>query len=284
MFRPHRRSFFQRESVSRSNSSLVLKSKEQIEGMRIAGALAFKTLEYAISLATPGTVSEDLDAKVATFIRDHKALAATLNYKGFPKSTCLSPNDVICHGIAGKWRLNEGDILGIDVTVILNGFYGDTCATVAVGEVSPRARALMQTTLETLRRGIYVVHPDARLGDIGDAIQRCAEPLGYGVVRDFVGHGVGTKFHEEPQVPHFGRAGEGRRLKPGMTFTIEPMINEGSYEQVTDPVDGWTARTIDGKLSAQYEHTIAVTDDGFRILTLPEGVEGRWVAPGGYLP
>jgi methionyl aminopeptidase len=220
---------------------------------------------------------------VASFIADHGARAAPLNYKGFPKSTCISVNEVICHGIPGAWRLNAGDIVCIDVTVILDGYYGDTAATVAVGDVAPPARALMRATLEAARLGIQAVRPNARLGDVGHAIQTYAEGKGYSVVRSFVGHGIGRQFHEPPQVRHYGAAGTGPRLLPRMTFTVEPMINAGDW-RADVLADGWTAVTVDGSLSAQYEHTVAVTETGVELLTVPGGTGNAWVPPGGYRP
>jgi methionyl aminopeptidase len=259
--------------------AIPLKTEAELAFMRKAGALAYETLAYALSLATPGAVTDDLDRKVREFILDHGARPATLGYKGYPKSTCISVNEVICHGIPGPWRLAAGDIVCIDVTVILDGFHGDSAATIPVGQVTPQAAELMRVTLEACRRGIDAVRPDAHLGDVGHAIQVYAEGHGYSVVRNFVGHGIGRKFHEPPQVRHFGQAGSGPRLRPNMTFTVEPMINAGDWRsEVLD--DGWTAVTADGSLSAQYEHTVAVAEHGVTILTLPEGVD-EWRPPGG---
>ena len=260
--------------------AIPIKSADEIEGMRRAGALAHDTLVYALSLAQPGTVTSEIDTKVERFMRDHNARPATLGYKGYPKSTCISVNEVICHGIPGAWRLRSGDIVCIDVTVILEGFYGDTAATVPVGEVKADAANLMRVTLEACRLGIGAIRPDGRLGDVGAAIQDHVEAQGCSVVRNFVGHGIGRRFHEPPQVRHYGKKGTGPRLRPGMTFTVEPMVNAGAWQsEILD--DGWTAVTVDGSLSAQYEHTIEVTAEGARILTKPATATADWYPPGG---
>jgi len=259
---------------------IQIKSAEEIEGMRRAGKLASQCLEHITKSVEPGMSTQDIDDLQMAFAKKHGATPAPLNYKGFPKSICTSINEVICHGIPDKKViLKEGDIIGIDVTLIVDGFYGDNASTIPVGEVSEDAQRLMWHTLESLRRAIKVVKPGARLGDIGHRIQAYAErQLDYGVVRDFVGHGIGKHFHEEPQVPHVGKRGTGVRLRPNMTFTIEPMINEGTYRlKVLE--DDWTAVTLDGKLSAQYEHTIAVTEDGYEIMTV-QNDEGAWEPPG----
>lgn len=266
-------------SVVEAVRAIPLKTAAEMAGMRRAGALAYDTLAYALSLAVPGAVTEVLDAKVRAYILDHGATPATLGYKGYPKSTCISVNEVICHGIPGAWRLTAGDIVCIDVTVILDGFHGDTAATVPVGRASAEANKLMAVTLEGCRRGIAAIRPEGRLGDVGYAIQTYVEAQGFSVVRNFVGHGIGRNFHESPQVRHFGQAGNGPRLRPGMIFTVEPMVNAGDWRSEV-LADGWTAVTTDGSLSAQYEHTIAVTETGVAILTLPEGIEG-WRPPGG---
>jgi methionyl aminopeptidase len=204
---------------------------------------------------------------------------APLGYKGFPKSICTSPNEVICHGIPSqRVLLKPGDIIGIDVTLVVEGYHGDNAATIAVGPVAEPAARLLHVTLEAQRRGIEAVAPGARLGDIGAAIQAAVEPAGFSVVRDFVGHGIGRGFHEEPQVPHYGVAGKGQRLQPGMTFTIEPMVNAGAPE-VEIQADGWTALTADRRLSAQFEHTVEVTDTGVRLLTVQNDA-GAWEPPG----
>jgi methionyl aminopeptidase len=262
--------------------AIPVKTAAELDGMRRAGALAYDTLSFALSLAEPGVVTERLDDQVRQYIVDHGAVPATLGYKGYPKSTCISVNEVICHGIPGPWRLSAGDIVCIDVTVILDGFHGDTAATVPVGEVGAAAAELIAVTGEACRLGVAAVAPDARLGDVGHAIQTFVEGRGYSVVRNFVGHGIGRKFHEPPQVRHFGRAGTGPRLRPGMVFTVEPMVNAGDWRCEVRS-DGWTAVTLDGSLSAQFEHTVAVTTTGAELLTVPAGAKG-WHTPGGARP
>ncbi|TVQ97871.1 MAG: type I methionyl aminopeptidase [Deltaproteobacteria bacterium] len=266
--------------AKRSNA-IQIKSARELDGMRRAGRLASRCLEEILREVRPGVTTQDLDDLQVQFCRDHGVKAAPLGYRGFPKSICTSVNEVICHGIPSRdHRLAEGDIIGVDVTLIVDGFHGDNAATVAVGEVDESAARLLRATVESLRKAIEAVRPGGHLGDIGAAIQAHAEPLGYAVVRDFVGHGIGRKFHEEPQVSHVGRAGRGPRLLPGMTFTIEPMINAGTWEcHVLD--DGWTAVTADGQLSAQFEHTIAVTRDGVELLTV-QNDSGTWEVPGRY--
>ena len=257
-----------------------LKSKAELDGMRRAGRLASECLQWLCAKVEPGMPTDVLHQLQMEFAQKHGATPAPLNYKGFPKSLCTSINHVVCHGIPGPDQiLQEGDIVGIDVTLILDGFYGDNAATVPVGEISPQARHLLEVTLESLRRAVDLVKPGKRLGDVGHAIQSFAEKThGYGVVRDFVGHGIGTKFHEEPQIPHVGKPRQGFRLRPGMTFTIEPMINQGAWgTKVLE--DGWTAVSADGSLSAQFEHTMAVTQDGVELLTVQNDT-GAWENPG----
>lgn len=274
---------------------IKIKSAVEIEKMRAAGQLAAQTLAYAISLVKPGITTGEIDQKVDKFIRKHNAIPAPYKYgktrdrPAFPKSICTSINEVICHGIPGKRELIEGDIVCIDVTVILGGYHGDNASTVPVGKVKPNAMRLMQVTLESLRQGIAAAKGGARLLDVGDAIQKYAEALGYGVVEEFVGHGIGKSFHEEPTVNHvkFPHGSKGKMANPklasGMAFTIEPMVNEGDWRSVTLP-DGWTAITNDGKLSAQYEHTILIrgSNEPPEILTLLPGADTN--APGGYDP
>ena len=266
-----------------SSGRVFIKSQAEIETMAAAGRLAAECLAWIIGQVTPGMTTGDIDDLQVDFAKRHGVVAAPLHYRGYPRSICTSVNEVICHGIPNpKQVLKEGDIVGIDVTLIVEGFHGDTASTVPVGEVSESTMRLLEATLEAQKRGIAAVEPGARIGDIGHAIQSYVEPLGYAVVRDFVGHGTGRGFHEAPQVPHFGRPGRGLRLTPGLVFTVEPMINEGAWEmEVLD--DGWTAVTIDGKLSAQYEHTLAVTRDGVRILTV-QNEEGVWEPPGRWAP
>ncbi|MGK7944844.1 MAG: type I methionyl aminopeptidase [Microcystaceae cyanobacterium] len=249
--------------------SITLLSKREIEKMRRAGQLASQLLDHLAPLVKPGISTLELNDEAERWTQEKGATSAPLGYNGFPKSICTSVNEVICHGIPNaKQILKDGDIINIDVTPILDGYHGDSSRTFLVGNPSDKARKLVEVTEECLRRGIAAVRPGSKLGDIGAAIQEYAESHGYSVVRDFVGHGISHIFHTTPQVPHFGKKGKGKRLRPGMVFTIEPMINEGTYEAVLQK-DGWTALTKDGKLSAQFEHTIAVVEDGVEILTLP---------------
>jgi methionyl aminopeptidase len=247
--------------------NVQIKSPAEIDAMRPACRLAAETLTAASKILKPGITTDDINTFVHQYTVERGAIPAPLDYRGYPKSVCTSINEVVCHGIPGSRRLKEGDIINVDITSILDGWHGDVSATFYIGEVSATAKALVRTTKECLDLGINVVKPDARLGDIGYAIQNHAEALGFSVVRDFVGHGIGRSFHEPPQVSHFGMAGRGQRLKTGMVFTIEPMINEGDWRLHTLS-DGWTAVTNDGKLSAQFEHTVAVTEDGVEILTV----------------
>jgi len=255
------------------NETIVLLSNREIEKMRQAGQLAAQLLAYLEPMVKPGVSTLELNDAAEEWTRKHGAKSAPLGYHGFPKSICTSVNEVVCHGIPNaKHILQEGDIINIDVTPVVDGYHGDTSKTFFVGEPSPIARQLVEVTEECLMRGIAAVKPGARIGDIGAAIQIYAEAVGFSVVRDFVGHGISRIFHTAPQIPHYGTAGKGRKLRAGMVFTIEPMINEGTYEvEVLD--DKWTAVTKDRKLSAQFEHTIAVTHNGVEILTLlPERV------------
>ncbi|MGZ3275973.1 MAG: type I methionyl aminopeptidase [Caulobacteraceae bacterium] len=241
---------------------------EGFEGMRRAGRLAAACLDMLIPEVVPGVTTERLDTLAREFILDHGALPACLGYKGYTKTVCISPNHVVCHGIPGDRQLREGDVANIDVTVIVDGgWHGDTSRMYGVGEVSPRSRRLCDITHEAMMRGIAQVKPGARFGDIGFAIQSYVESQRASVVRDFCGHGLGQVFHDNPNVLHFGRKGEGEILKPGMFFTVEPMVNLGK-PQVKVLSDGWTAVTRDKSLSAQYEHSCGVTEDGVEIFTL----------------
>ena len=248
--------------------SVTIKTPQEIEKMRIAGRLAAEVLEMVAAHVKPGVTTEQRDQ----ICHDHivqvqGAIPANVGYKGFPKTVCTSVNHVICHGIPSPGKvLKDGDIINIDVTVIKDGWHGDTSRMYYVGEPSVLARRLVETTREAMFAGISVVRPGATLGDIGEAIQRHAEAQGFSVVREYCGHGIGRVYHEDPQVLHYGQAGAGLKLKQGMTFTIEPMINAGKPQTRLLP-DGWTVVTRDHSLSAQWEHTIAVTDDGFEILT-----------------
>lgn len=250
------------------NEPIVLLSSRELEKMRRAGRMAAELLSYLEPMVRPGVSTLELNDAAEEWTRSRGAKSAPLGYHGFPKSICTSVNEVVCHGIPhAKQILKDGDIINIDVTPILDGYHGDTSKTYFVGEPSPLARRLVEVTEECLRRGISAVKPGARIGDIGAAIQEYAEAQGFSVVRDFVGHGVNRIFHTAPQIPHYGTYGKGKKLRPGMVFTIEPMINEGTWE-VEVMEDKWTALTKDRKLSAQFEHTVAVTPNGVEVLTL----------------
>jgi len=245
---------------------IKLHGPEAFEAMRKAGRLAAETLDFITPMVTPGTTTETLDKLCHDFIVERHAIPAPLNYRGFPKSICTSINHVVCHGIPGERKLAEGDIVNIDVTVILDGWHGDTSRMFFVGKPSVKAQRLVEATYRAMMAGIEVVRPGAQLGDIGHAIQAVAEAERFSVVRDFCGHGIGRIFHDAPSVLHFGKPETGPELREGMFFTVEPMINAGRWEvKVLD--DGWTAVTRDRSLSAQFEHTIGVTADGFEIFT-----------------
>lgn len=255
-----------------TSDGIILHDEKDFAGMREAGKLAAQTLDFITPKVVPGVTTQELDRQCHQFITDHGAIPAPLNYKGFPKATCTSVNHVVCHGIPGPKKLKEGDIINIDITVILNGWHGDTSRMFCVGKKIPKkAQRLVDVTYESMMAGIEYVKPGAHLGDIGHAIQSYAENQRFSVVRDFCGHGIGRSFHAPPSVVHFGEPGTGTRLEAGMFFTIEPMINAGDW-QVKVLSDGWTAVTRDKSLSAQFEHSIAVTQDGYEIFTLsPEG-------------
>lgn len=237
------------------------------EHMAAAGRLAAQTLDYITPYVTPGVTTAHLDQLCHDYIVEQGATPAPLGYRGYPKSICTSVNHVVCHGIPGDRRLMDGDIVNIDVTVILNGWHGDTSRMFGVGKVGVKGRKLMTVTYDAMMRGIEAVRPGAHFGDIGAAIEQVATAHGFSVVRDFCGHGIGRVFHDAPNVLHFGKRGTGPRLEEGMFFTIEPMINAGGPDTLV-LADGWTAVTRDRSLSAQYEHTLGVTADGFRIFTL----------------
>jgi len=253
-----------REAAKRSG--IVLKSRDEIEGIRRAGRLTRSILDGLTERIRPGVLTREIDDWVREATAAAGATAATLGYKGYPRSTCTSINEVVCHGIPGDRALADGDVINVDVTSVLDGFYGDASNMYLVGEVGEEARRLVEVTRECLDLGIRQVRPGGRLGDVGHAIEQHARSHGYSVVRTFGGHGIGRTFHEEPFVPHYGKAGEGDPLVPGMVFTIEPMVNVGTYK-VKVLRDGWTAVTTDGKLSAQWEHTVAVSEDGVDVLT-----------------
>ncbi len=253
--------------------SVKLHSPSDFAGMRSAGRLAAETLDYITPHVVPGVRTDELDRLCEKFIRDHGAIPAPLNYRGFPKSICTSVNHVVCHGIPGDKRLQDGDIVNIDVTVILDGWHGDSSRMYCAGQPGVKAQRLIDITFESMWRGIEMVRPGITVGDIGHAIQTYAEENRFSVVRDFCGHGLGRVFHDAPNIPHFGRPGDGPVLREGMFFTIEPMINAGRWE-VKILADGWTAVTKDRSLSAQFEHSIGVTADGYEIFTLsPAGLD-----------
>ncbi len=262
--------------MSAEERRITIHDAADFEGMRKAGRLAAETLDFITPHVVPGVTTEDLDNLCHDFIVDHGAVPAPLNYRGFPKSICTSVNHVVCHGIpSADKKLHDGDALNIDVTVILDGWHGDTSRMFYVGKPSIKAKRLVEVTYEAMMRGIEVVKPGATLGDIGFAIQSFAEKKRFSVVRDFCGHGLGRIFHEAPSVLHYGRPGTGTRLREGMFFTIEPMINAGRLD-VKILKDGWTAVTNDRSLSAQFEHSLAVTSDGYEIFTKsPKG----WTCP-----
>jgi len=247
--------------------SVAIKTGEEIEKMRVAGRLAAEVLEMIEPYVEPGITTEELDRICHDYIVNvQQAIPAPLNYRGFPKSICTSVNHQVCHGIPGNKRLKKGDVVNIDITVIKDGFHGDTSKMFFVGEPSILARRLVQITQEAMHKGIEKVRAGARLGDIGHAIQQFAESHNYSVVREYCGHGIGREFHEDPQVLHYGTPGTGIILQQGMCFTIEPMINAGKRQVKLLP-DGWTVVTKDRALSAQWEHTILVTEQGYEVLT-----------------
>lgn len=241
---------------------IYLKTDEEIDRMRRAGGLACELLDYVETLIQPGTSTLALNDALEAYTQERGARSAPLNYKGFPKSICTSVNEVVCHGIPSRDHiLKAGDIINVDVTPIVDGFHGDASRTYPVGAISTEASKLIECTQSCLEAAISVVAEDARIGDIGAIIQELAESQGYQVVREFVGHGIGRNFHEDPQIPHYGSSGRGAKLAAGMVFTIEPMINLGDWRcELLD--DGWTAVTSDRTLSAQFEHTLAIRSDG----------------------
>lgn len=254
---------------------IPIHTAENFKSMRKAGQLAAEVLDYITPHVLPGISTDELDTLCHDFIRSANAIPACLGYRGFPKSICTSLNHVVCHGIPGPKKLSSGDILNIDVTINLDGWHGDTSRMFYVGTPGLKARKLVETTYECMMRGIEVIRPGAHLGDIGYAIQFFAEKNGYSVVRDFCGHGIGQYIHGDPEVLHYGKRGTGLELKEGMFLTVEPMINAGKYD-VKILQDDWTAVTKDKSLSAQFEHTIGVTDTGYEIFTLsPKG----WMLP-----
>jgi len=254
--------------------AIKVHAPEHFEGMRVAGRLAAECLDLLTPLVKPGVLTDEIDRVAREFILDNGALPACLFYRGYPKTVCISANHVVCHGIPGERPLREGDIINIDVTVIVDGgWHGDTSRMYGVGEVAPRARRLVDVTHEAMMRGIAAAKPGATFGDIGASIQSYVEGQRCSVVRDFCGHGLGQVFHDNPNVLHYGEPGSGAALQPGMFFTIEPMVNLGKYA-VKLLNDGWTAVTRDKSLSAQFEHSVGVTETGVEIFTLsPKGLD-----------
>ncbi|MBU1172565.1 MAG: type I methionyl aminopeptidase [Proteobacteria bacterium] len=258
------------DAYYRKKYDIHLKKEADIEAIRKAGALVVETHKRVEEMIRPGLKTDDINAFVHEFTLKNGAVPAPLNYKGYPKSVCISVNDVICHGIPGDQILADGDIVNVDITSILNGYYADSNQTLFVGTPGPDAQKIVAVARESLRAGLSMVKPGNTIGDIGWAIQSCAEAEHCSVVREFIGHGIGFDFHESPQVPHFGKRNKGIRLVPGMVFTVEPMINLGGPRlYILD--DHWTAVTADGSLSAQFEETIVVTQDGYESLT-PMGI------------
>ncbi len=249
--------------------AVSIKTEAEFEKMRVAGRLAAEVLEMIQPLVEPGITTGELDRICHDHItRVQRAIPAPLDYHGFPRSICTSINEVVCHGIPSDTKkLKSGDIVNIDVTVIKDGYHGDSSIMVEVGDVAPHAQRLIQVTQECLYRAIELVRPGTTLGDIGAVIQQHAEKNYYSVVREYCGHGIGQVFHEDPQVLHYGRKGTGLILEQGMTFTIEPMINAGRRHTKLNQKDGWTVTTRDGRLSAQWEHTLGVTADGCEVFT-----------------
>jgi len=240
--------------------------KESFEQMAISGKLAANTLDEVTSYVKPGATTKELDKICYEFIRDNGGYSAPLYYRGFPKTSCTSVNNVVCHGIPTEKYLKEGDIINIDVTAIVNGWHGDTSRMFFVGDVSIKSKNLVSTTYNSMMKAISIIKNGICLGDIGETIQTYVEKKGFSVVRDFCGHGIGKTFHEPPNILHYGKKGDGIKLETGMMFTVEPMINEGIYNTKLLK-DGWTAVTKDKSLSAQFEHTVGVTNDGFEIFT-----------------
>lgn len=256
-----------------------LKSDAEIEAMRAAGELSARLLDLIEDYIKPGITTQEINDVIHDYTVSHGGIPAPLNYKGFPKSVCTSINQVVCHGIpSAKEKLKDGDIINIDVTSIVDGYFGDTSRMYYVGpNIAPVARRLSECARECLFKGIAAVQDGSRVGDIGATIQRHAEVNGFSIVRDFVGHGIGRVFHEELQIPHYGEAGKGARLQKGMVFTIEPMVNEGHWKTKVLR-DGWTAVTLDGSLSAQWEHTIAIKSDG-QVVILTESEKEKATRP-----
>ena len=245
---------------------MTSKFKEAFEKTKIAGAIAAGALDEVEKIVKPGITTSKIDKICYDYINDHKAYSAPLYYRGFPRSCCTSANHVVCHGIPSNKILKDGDIINVDVTALKDGWHGDTSRMFKIGDVSVKAEKLVNTTYEAMMKAIKIIKDGVHLGDIGHVIQSHVESQGFSVVQDFCGHGIGKSFHQEPNILHYGKKGTGEKIKAGMIFTIEPMINLGNYETKTLN-DGWTAVTKDKSLSAQFEHTIGVTSEGYEIFT-----------------
>ena len=252
---------------------IIRKSPREIEKMAAAGALVSETIAHVGSLLRPGVTTAELDDAAGAFIRERGGIPTSEGYKGYPKAICISPNDVVVHGIPGRFTVAEGDVVTIDVGITLDGYIADSAYTFPVGEIDPETQRLLDTAQEALAAGIAEAVVGNRVGDISHTIQEVVEGAGFAVVRSLVGHGVGRYYHEDPHIPNFGEPGRGPRLSEGMTIAIEPMITAGSSEVRLED-DGWTIRTADGAMSAHFEHTVAILDDGPRILTPRVGVPG----------
>jgi methionyl aminopeptidase len=252
---------------------IIRKSSREIEKMAAAGALVAETIAHVGGLLRPGVTTEELDAAAGAFIREHGGIPTSEDYKGYPKAICISPNDVVVHGIPDGFEVGEGDLVTIDVGVTLDGYIADSAYTFGVGDIDDRHQRLLDVAQDALAAGIAEAIVGNRVGDVSHAIQEVVEVGGFSVVRSLVGHGVGRHYHEDPHIPNFGEPGRGPRLSEGMTIAIEPMITAGSPEVLLED-DGWTIRTADGSMSAHFEHTVAITDEGPRILTPRVGVPG----------
>jgi methionyl aminopeptidase len=241
------------------------------KGLRKAAQFNAQLMDYLRGHIRPGVTTDQIDRLAHDYTVSHGHTPACLGYRGYPKTVCTSVNDVVCHGIPNAIPLRDGDLVNVDITTIVDGWFGDQSETFMIGEVSPEAKALVQTTFEALWKGIRAIEPGGKIIDIGRAIYHFARSRGYGIVQEYQGHGIGRAFHQEPGVPHFPDTKLGRQVvKPGMCFTIEPMLNIGSYRTSLDSTDGWTVRTVDGSLSAQFEHTILMTREGPEVLTLTQ--------------
>jgi methionyl aminopeptidase len=252
---------------------IIRKSPREIEKMAAAGALVAETIAHVGRLIRPGVTTDELDAAAGDFIREHDGIPTSEGYKGYPKAICISPNDVVVHGIPDASEVGEGDLVTLDIGITLDGYIADSAYTFGVGEIDAESQRLLEVAQDALAAGIAEALVGNRVGDVSHAIQEVVESGGFSVVRSLVGHGVGRYYHEDPHIPNFGEPGRGPRLSEGMTIAIEPMITAGSSE-VSMMDDGWTVRTVDGSMSAHFEHTVAVTDDGPRILTPRVGVPG----------